>query len=178
MANINPGKRHPPVTHFLTDPGSVTVPTGEVWRVTIIDPWEASFSESGTSYTSGIGGTNTELSNEVALNAVLDEGTKITDGGNNVLISGWDISTVESGEYTQKPLTKFIQLGNSVTVPSGEIWAFECGDWSNLRVVRPDGSSDGVGGNTGIAKAVLDEGYGISSGNNNDIFLSGYRLIK
>jgi hypothetical protein len=170
---LNPASKHPPVSKMLVDGGSaVDVPSGEVWRVTM-------FNISNIEITGGNNVSRQQFMSDgnrpPNMNAVLQAGSSVKANGQDCYLSGWDIGTALSGSYTVEPLTRMLN-GQDITVPNGEIFALEVASISNTGI-EINGVRNGFGSQSGTARVVLDSSDRIDAGTD-DVFISGYRLIK
>lgn len=116
-----------PVQHVLPSGDSVSVPAGEIWKVTIALGVRGS---SGTTYSADINGvtalyTNAGNGNNGSVNTgysietVLTGGDTVSAGSSGtVYVSGFEISSL----VDNTPVVETVGSGSSFTVPSGETW--------------------------------------------------------
>lgn len=110
----------PTVQHHLTPTDSVTVPSGEVWKVTITiqGQSEITFNVNGNGvYDHAFDSTNVLHTIETVFVGG-DTITNTSQSDGNIYISGFDVS----GTVDNNAVSESVAPSGSVTVPAGETW--------------------------------------------------------
>lgn len=123
MSNIQIGNT--PVSETFSGTGTVTVPTGEVWNVTLWHMSDSSRSVALNGTTIAYSDRDGSATTAIVPNLVVSENDTFgfpNDDG-NAAVFGWKISEGHTIDIENDIAYGSFDENNSFTVPSGETWA-------------------------------------------------------